>query len=717
MAGASHPVDEHLATLADRYGVATEYWDQAGSHVFVKADVVRAVLRALDVDASTPESIDAALRDAELREWRRRLPPVFVTVQGEQRRVWVHVPHGNAVRVWAEVDGERRELEQMDHWVDPVDVDGVLIGEASFAVPADLPLGWHRLTAETDEWTARTPLVVTPRHLNPDAVIGERQWGFMTQVYATRSVDSWGMGDLWDCALLGQWSAQELGAGFLLVNPLHAAEIRSPITPSPYLPVSRRFANPIYLDVLRIPEYRRLGKKEQKRIAKRAEKLHGRNASADLIDRDAIWTKKRRSLEAIYRAGRSAEHRRAFRAYRREQGRGLRDFATWCALSDRFGNDTWAWPKKYRHPSSPAVVKFRQRHRDEVRFFAWLQWVMDEQLGQVQTSVIEAGMPIGMIHDLAVGVHPDGADAWALQDVLARGVSVGAPPDMYNQMGQDWSQPPWRPDALADAAFVPYRDMLRTVLRNAGGLRIDHVLGLFRMWWIPDGFPATDGTYVRFDHDAMLGILCLEAEQSGSIVIGEDLGTVEPWVQHALAERGILGTAILWFEAWDSGDPKPPDHWRRDVLASVTVHDLPPTAGFLRDEHVRLRHALGLLTTSLEEESAHARAERLAWAVLLRERGLLDWNVDLETDVGLTEFTVALHRALAASPARLLGVALPDVFGDRRAQNQPGTDQEYPNWRVPTTDDDGRAVTLQDLASRPSRLNALITAVTGTLPA
>jgi 4-alpha-glucanotransferase len=237
------------------------------------------------------------------------------------------------------------------------------------------------------------------------------------------------------------------------------------------------------------------------------------------------------------------------------------------------------------------------------------------------------------------------------------------------------------------------------------------------MWWIPEGFPATDGTYVRFDHDAMLGILCLEAERSDSIVIGEDLGTVEPWVQHALADRGILGTAILWFEAWDSGDPKPPDHWRRDVLASVTVHDLPPTAGFLRDEHVRLRHALGLLTTSLEEESAHARAERMAWAALLRERGLLDWDVDLETDAGLTEFTVALHRTLAASPARLLGVALPDVFGDRRAQNQPGTDQEYPNWRVPMTDDEGRAVTLQDLASRPPRLNTLIAAVTGTLPA
>ena len=717
MQGASHPVDVKLAELAERYGVATEYWNQAGAHVYVRAEVVRAVLRALDVDASTPESIDAALRDADLREWRRRLPPVFVTVRGEQRRAWVHVPHGALVRMWVVIAGERRELEQLDHWVDPVDVDGVLTGEASFAVPPDLRLGWHHLEAETDEWTARTPLVVTPRSLNPDAVIGERQWGFMAQVYATRSVDSWGVGDLWDCALLGQWSAQELGAGFLLVNPLHAAEVRSPITPSPYLPVSRRFANPIYLDVLRVQEYRSLSGRQQRRIAKGAGRLQELNSSADLLDRETVWAAKRQALEMIYRTGRSAERQRAFAEYRRSQGRGLRDFATWCALSDRYGNDFGSWPKKYRHPRNAAVKKFRKRHRDAVRFFMWLQWVTDEQLGEVQDSLREAGMAIGMIHDLAVGVHPEGADAWALQDVLARGVSVGAPPDMYNQMGQDWSQPPWRPDALAEAAFVPYREMLRTVLRHAGGLRIDHVLGLFRMWWIPEGFAATDGTYVRFDFDAMLGIMCLEAVQSGSIVIGEDLGTVEPWVQHALADRGILGTSILWFEAQDSGEPKPPEQWRRDVLASVTVHDLPPTAGFLRDEHVRLRHALNLLTTSLEEETANAQTERQAWAAMLREHGLLEWDVDVDTDEGLAQLTIALHRAIAASPARLLGVALPDIFGDRRAQNQPGTDQEYPNWRIPMTDDEGRAVTLQDLATRPSRLNSVVAAVTGTLPA
>ncbi len=356
------------------------------------------------------------------------------------------------------------------------------------------------------------------------------------------------------------------------------------------------------------------------------------------------------------------------------------------------------------------MAGFRDEHADLVDFHMWLQWLLDEQMGATQAAARAAGMPIGIMHDLAVGVHPEGSDAWALQDVLARGVSVGAPPDMYNQMGQDWSQPPWRPDALAEAAFVPFRDMLRTVLGHAGGLRIDHVLGLFRLWWVPQGFPAYAGTFVRFDYDAMLSILMLEAHRAGALVVGEDLGTVEPWVQEVLAERGILGTSILWFETME-GVIRDPHDWRRDVLASVTVHDLPPTAGYLRDEHVRIRAELGLLTTPEETERANADRERQAWAEVLRRHDWLGWDVNLDTDEGLEELVVALHRAVAASPARLVGVSLPDVVGDRRAQNQPGTDQEYPNWRVPMTDGAGHPVTLERLMEGSPLLSALIDAV------
>ena len=305
-------------------------------------------------------------------------------------------------------------------------------------------------------------------------------------------------------------------------------------------------------------------------------------------------------------------------------------------------------------------------------------------------------MRIGVMHDLAVGVHPEGADAWALQDVLARGVGVGAPPDMYNQQGQNWHQPPWRPDALADAGFAPYRDMLRTVLSHAGGLRMDHVLGLFRMWWVPAGFPATAGTFVRFDFNAMLGILMLEAHRAGAVIVGEDLGTVEPWVRHYLRDRGLLGTSILWFEIDEyTRGPLSAEHWRDLCLSSVTTHDLPPTPGYLAGEHVRLRHALGLLTRSHDDEMADHRNELSTWLAELRRVGLLGADADEE------DIIVALHRYLGRTPSRLLALSLADAVGERRTQNQPGTTDEYPNWRVPLAGPDGNRVFLEDVFTDP----------------
>jgi 4-alpha-glucanotransferase len=318
-------------------------------------------------------------------------------------------------------------------------------------------------------------------------------------------------------------------------------------------------------------------------------------------------------------------------------------------------------------------------------------------------------MPVGVVHDLAVGVHPYGADTWALGDSLASGVTVGAPPDAFNQQGQDWSQPPWRPDRLEAAGYAPYRDMLRSVLRHAGGIRVDHVLGLFRLWWVPDGTPADQGTYVRYDHEALVGILALEAARAGAFVVGEDLGTVEPWVRQHLAERGILGTSILWFERDEAGAPLPPEQWRELCLAAVTTHDLPPTAGYLAGEHVRIRAELGLLTRPVEEERRIDLADRDSWIALLRSRGLLSGAADEQ------EVIEALHRLVAAAPSRLVGVALTDAVGDRRAMNQPGTDKEYPNWRLPLADGTGRPVLLEDLveSTRAGSLAAVVRTALG----
>jgi 4-alpha-glucanotransferase len=306
------------------------------------------------------------------------------------------------------------------------------------------------------------------------------------------------------------------------------------------------------------------------------------------------------------------------------------------------------------------------------------------------------------MHDLAVGVHPGGADAWRLRPVYATGIRVGAPPDAFNQLGQDWQQPPWRPDRLAELAYAPFRDLIANVLRHAGGVRIDHIIGLFRLWWVPEGRTPAEGTYVRYDHEAMIGVLALEALRAGAVVVGEDLGVVEPSAREYLLERGILGTSILWFERDGDGNPLPAEKWRELCLASVTTHDLPPSAGYLAGEHVKLRDKLGLLTRPVEEEAAADEAERGTWLDELRRRGLLG------DDPSVEETIAALHEYLTLSPARLLNVALTDAVGDRRTQNQPGTLDEYPNWRIPLSGPNEKPVLLEDVL-RSERSAALVT--------
>jgi 4-alpha-glucanotransferase len=289
---------------------------------------------------------------------------------------------------------------------------------------------------------------------------------------------------------------------------------------------------------------------------------------------------------------------------------------------------------------------------------------------------------------------------------------VGAPPDPFNQLGQNWLQPPWRPDALEASAYAPFRDLIRAVLRHAGGVRVDHVIGLFRLWWVPEGRDASEGAYVYYDHEALIGVLALEAVRAQAVVVGEDLGVVDPSAREYLESRAILGTSILWFETADGG-ALPAERWREQCLASVTTHDLPPTAGYLEGAHVRLRSELGLLTRGVEEELEADRAEQRVWLDEVRRRGLLppDASGDPASAADQEEATVlALHRYLTLTPARLVGAALVDLVGDRRTQNQPGTIDEYPNWRVPLSGPDGEPLPLEAVltSARAARLAAVL---------
>ena len=685
-----------LVDLAHAHGVATEYWDWQGRHVVVSAPAIRAVLTALGVRAEGDDAVERALADVGLAPWRRTLPATVVAREGWTPWVPAHVPAGTGIRVDVVLeDGTVRPLAQVDRWVEDREVDGRVLGEATFEVPGDLPTGWHRLVAHldvpaVDPTTTEATLVVTPERLElPPGLAQGRVVGLQAQLYQVRSAESWGVGDLGDLADLATWAAAAHDADFVLINPLHAAEPVPPVEPSPYLPTTRRFVNPLYLRVEDVPELARLEHAAYRRVLTLGAGARALNAE-DRIDRDAAWTAKKEALRLVFDGGLTGRRERSFADFCEREGEGLTTFATWCALAEVHGLPWTTWEAELQDPSSTAVAAFRERHADDVDFHRWLQWLLEQQLATAQHEARTAGMSLGVVHDLAVGVHPSGADAWGLGDALARGVTVGAPPDQFNQLGQDWSQPPWRPDRLAELGYAPFRDMVRTVLRDSGGIRVDHIIGLFRLWWIPAGGTPAEGTYVHYDHEALLGILVLEAQRAGAVVIGEDLGVVAPHVRDYMTERGLVGTSILWFE-WEDDRPKPPEHYRDLCLSTVTTHDLPPSAGYLSLEHVAIREQLGLLARPVEEERAQEEASIARLRDACVQRGLL------RPGAGIDATVEALHRWMALTPSRMLAVALADVVGDLRAVNQPGTNDEYPNWRVPLAGPDGRPVSLEDV--------------------
>ncbi|HEY6279683.1 MAG TPA: 4-alpha-glucanotransferase [Streptosporangiaceae bacterium] len=523
-----------------------------------------------------------------------------------------------------------------------------------------------------------------------------RCWGFTVQLYSLRSRCCWGHGDLHDLADLASWSGRELGADFVLINPLHAAEPVPPVSPSPYLPMSRRFTSPLYLRIEDIPEYARLPAEQRQRIGELAAPLRAASARGALIDRDAVWRAKLTALELIYACPLPAERRTGFEKFLVAGGEPLTAWAAWCALAESHGPDWRTWPPAVR--SSPARwPDDGGRFRGRARFHAWLQWLADAQRAAAQAAARAAGMRIGVVADLAVGAHPGGADAWANAGVLVPAVSVGAPPDEFNQRGQDWGQPPWHPGRLAAAGYQPLAGLIRAAFRHSGGLRADHALGLFRLWWVPAGMTPDQGTYVRYPHEAMTGVLAGEAARAGALAIGEDLGTVEDWVRGYLAARGVLGTSMLWFERGRDGRPRPPGRWRRCCLATVGTHDIPPVAAFATGEQVTLRARLGLLTHDLDAERAAAATALDAWRAALAGQGLIAPGEPLDP----ARLTVALYAYLARTPALLIGVSLADAVGERRPQNMPGTITEYPNWQIPLADGDGRPVLLEDLAAPP----------------
>lgn len=548
------------------------------------------------------------------------------------------------------------------------------------ASPADLAASLERLEARA----AIPPPESAARAWRPQALEdGGRRWGLSVQLYALRTERTWGIGDFSALAELMRGAAA-LGACAVGVNPIHALFPSRPSHASPYSPSSRRFLNTLYLDVEAVEDFATCGAARDMVQAPGFRARLDQVRAADRVSYRAVAGLKYSVLTAIYdsfckQCLESAGHprARAFRDFQDREGPTLRQFAIFHALAATRPEIDWRhWPREYVDPDSPPVAAFAAEHAAAVEFHEYLQWQAALQLERVNEVARECGMSIGLYADLAVGADPTGAECWSGQAFLARGATIGAPPDPLNLFGQNWGLPPLDPFALADAGYAPLTDLWRSNMR-CGALRIDHILGLVRLFWIPAGAPAAEGAYVRYPWRELLGLLAAQSRRSRCLVVGEDLGTVPEGLREAMHEAGLLSYRLLYFEQHD-GRFRAPAEYPADALVAAGTHDLPSLAMWWSGEDVDLRERLGLWPNDAtrEAELDQRRHARGALAEALRQEGLaIDGGVSAETPVE------AIHAFLARTPCKLLMVQLEDVLGLRMQVNLPGTVEEHPNWR------------------------------------
>ncbi len=547
------------------------------------------------------------------------------------------------------------------------------------------------------------------RAYRPEWLEHTRIWGLTCQLYGLKSARNWGMGDFEDLARLAEIAGAR-GADFVGVNPLHALFPAEPSRYSPYAPSSRQFLNPLYIAPDKVPEYalvaERMAPIEQSLPALR---------DLDLIDYPRVSEVKGKMFAALYGAFRRLpeEHprRRAFKAFRDAQGLALKHHCLYEALAEHFtfrgGHAAWSqWPEDYRDRHSDAVRDFAKANKASMTFYAWLQWVADEQLREAQARARRAGMRIGLYLDLAVGVAPDGATTWCEPDVAIADAEIGAPPDLLAAGGQQWGLAPFSPARLKETETAALREVLDATMRDAGAIRIDHAMGLQRLFWIPKGKTAVDGAYMRYPMSDMFRAVTEISRERHCIVIGEDLGTVPPGFRDAMRQTGLFGYRVLYFEHNEGGGFKPASEHDPDAMICASTHDLPTLRGWWNGRDIAWRRKLGLVG---EEEAARQWAERGRDRELLlqalAEDGLRPEHAraDKPADAALI---VAIHRFIAASPCRLLAVQLDDTVGVIEQANVPATIDTHPNWRRKTP------CALEDLDA-----NKLFRAVTGAVAA
>jgi 4-alpha-glucanotransferase len=708
--------NEALDRLANMAGLEPQYWDIWGHLHKATDETKRTVLGAMGIAAEDNAAVEASIRHMEERSWQRPLPPVLVVRAGEPPKIPLSL-----LAEFAETEFCCDVLEEggQEHrfffraadlpLAGVRDVGGDRIEHRQLRLPFELPIGYHDLILLNLD-VSPTRLIVAPRTcFLPEALArNEKRWGIATHLYSVRSRHDWGIGDF---SALRQLMnvAGEVGASAVGVNPLHAPFLEDPERASPYSPSSRVFLNALYIDVERVEDFAQCPKAQQMVQAHRAE--IERLRAEKLVDYGRIAALKQAVLKEVFacyqsrtRLGSDGEFEdEDFREFRNIHGADrLRRFAVFETLSEHFSGIAWQeWPEPFRSPDSFEVAEFAQANHQRVAFSEYLQWQADRQLGEAHRRAAELGLAVGLYRDLAVGVDPVGADAWSEQDLVVTEMHVGAPPDPFNMLGQDWGLPPLNPVALTEKAYEPFIAILRANMRHAGALRIDHVMALMHLYWIPAEAAAKDGVYVIYPFEDLLGILALESQRSRCMVIGEDLGTVPEGFRERMARARVLSYRVLYFEK-DGNRFKRPDEYPDLALACVTTHDLATLAGFWKGSDIELRRNLELYPSLADEQrewQERAQDRKNLLAALMKEN-LLPHATDEENAARTIspELVAAVHRYLALSPALLLMVQIDDLTAEEEQLNLPGTIDEYPNWRRRVS------VPVEDLTSAPVTL-------------
>jgi len=679
-----------LVRLAAHAGILPGYVDQTGKEKRKTSDETRrALLAALGIDASTDAAARESLEAMRAATREELIAPVRVVEQGTSA---ARVLEASAPPSRGRSGPWRLELE-LEHGERRVS-EGPWRGDTmlELALPADLPLGYHtaRLTfsAGGSEWVKEQRLIIVPRRcVTPDDLLGgESAFGLVANLYTVRSADNWGIGDFSDLGTLAEWGAS-VGAEFVGVNPLHALLNRGSDV-SPYSPVSRLFRNPIYIDVAAVPELELVPElAERIRSTELKSQLDALRAAAS-VRYEQVMGVKGLALDALHRVFAERVHGsgdvrdRAYREFVARRGEPLMRFATWMAIAEQNadGADWRKWPAELREHGSEAVRRFAAEHAQRVDYHQWLQFEADRQLEIAATRAADAGMRIGLYQDLAIGTSPAGADTWAFPELFVQGASIGAPPDPYSATGQNWGLPPLDPRAMRSNRYQYFIDLVRSGFRHAGALRIDHVMGLFRLFWIPQGKTGVDGAYVRYPAEDLLGIVALESARHNALVVGEDLGTVPKDVPPALEKWGVLSSKVLYFERNSRGAFKPAMRYPRLALATANTHDMPTIAGFWEGRDIAVRREVGLIASDGDAERAREDREgdRAALLRRLRAEKIIPREQAPDTPA---ELRGAVHAFLCRTPAQLVGLSLDDLAGEVEPVNVPGVGPDkYPSW-------------------------------------